>query len=1366
MNSNVPLDNAFFQLSPRRSRCELFVCADGKTEKLASGFLKPFVTHLKVAEEQSSHPVRVINLEVGRRKNPASWFNKGTIERFVRFVSTPEVLELLNTLDVELSQLEGARKIYSQGAGHQFSGEQETKSDAATDSTKKELVRAIDVRLSAVKQDLATACARASVAGFNLESMPDLVFFADHFGAFRLSEACKNFLSLSQRRPELISHEHSMPSPDIHPQWKNFKDSNISSSSGSDMSIDEPLVEPTGTARLPTTYCGDAQLHRFSNHKQERQVDGEPATPSIEQLVPDSQHFVNKVVESVENLAPSVVSSTKPDVQAGGVSRRLSVQDRINLFESKQKEHSGSPSVAGGNIVGSIVSRLAGGRGEHHRNPSDISVEKLVLRRWSGASDMSIDPNSNSSGSIDQKESGSTAGTPTSSVISQLQISSKISKNEGSALLEASNYPGPSSQNSSVSNSSTSSSAHGHGRSFPQGKLQAMDEIHKEGISSTFKVSPGSTKEHVQANTWMHMSGIFLNSRRSGISKEPGDFQTNSRSASEDSEIGQMVSQIHSTEPLPLEVPTVQNDQASPLAQIGAITSKLEDAGAKSECASDSQIHVKTYIGKMEDISANDDSVHPEAIGCDFYEQLEAAEQTNLAVPQLRSNSFSVNAQQVSTSEGLRFLGKTSEADYIKKLEGKRDDIIPIEGSNAPPFQIRKANDDMEIPFDKESQTSRPNTDNELNDVLHLKAEELEKLFAEHKLKIRVDQITSAQRRRNLKDHANNVEKRPAQSHPQQQPEDILLQQCSSNGVEVDFNLSGIVESVDLSDSKSAQSDIPRGKLYEKYMRKRDAKLSQECGSKKAQKEAKMKEMHDRLELSQAEMNARLIGFWDGQRMVDARLRAEKLRSFNLHSALIVKEQTSKSLTGDEDEVDQTLCEPSTGNQSKKISSYEFLPTTSITSLSLKHSVKSANSGSVKHKAQTENPVSQLVPAFSNLKNENIKPSVIVTKATIRGQPRNFTRSKSSIEDAEILKEDRSRWSSSMRKSLATPAELKDLSPLNSEKTLRRIQVGVESKQYLKRGNGVNHGSVNVSGKSRILVPPEELNNNEKSEEIVSQKENSPEFVGDENIGRTFIDADNQVMDLHIDSDGEKSRHSQESCESESEIGDLMRPLSQRDDPTTIFSAFNSSRSADDSLEESSGSLNSHVYHSHAYTREASDIYSVDSPTDSPSWNSHSLSQIMDSEAARMRKKWGSAQVPVITAGASQQSRRDVTKGFKRLLKFGRKSRGADYLVNDWVSASTASEGDDDPEDGRDLGHRPSDDYRKSRMGYNITSYDGFNDIGIFQEQAQSLGNSIPNAQSDFRLRDDHLSGSSLKAHRSFFSLSSFRSKAGDSKPR
>lgn len=34
--------------------------------------------------------------------------------RFVRFVSTPEVLELVSALDEEMSQLEAARKIYGE----------------------------------------------------------------------------------------------------------------------------------------------------------------------------------------------------------------------------------------------------------------------------------------------------------------------------------------------------------------------------------------------------------------------------------------------------------------------------------------------------------------------------------------------------------------------------------------------------------------------------------------------------------------------------------------------------------------------------------------------------------------------------------------------------------------------------------------------------------------------------------------------------------------------------------------------------------------------------------------------------------------------------------------------------------------------------------------------------------------------------------------------------------------------------------------------------------------------------------------------------------------------------------------------------
>lgn len=52
--------------------------------------------------------------------------------------------------------------------------------------SRKELLRAIDLRLAAVRQDLATACNRASAAGFNPITVSELSQFADRFGANRL----------------------------------------------------------------------------------------------------------------------------------------------------------------------------------------------------------------------------------------------------------------------------------------------------------------------------------------------------------------------------------------------------------------------------------------------------------------------------------------------------------------------------------------------------------------------------------------------------------------------------------------------------------------------------------------------------------------------------------------------------------------------------------------------------------------------------------------------------------------------------------------------------------------------------------------------------------------------------------------------------------------------------------------------------------------------------------------------------------------------------------------------------------------------------------------------------------------------------
>lgn len=62
-------------------RCELFISRNGDLEKLASGLVKPFVSHLKVAEEQVALSLQSFKLEVERRRNAETWFTKGTLER-------------------------------------------------------------------------------------------------------------------------------------------------------------------------------------------------------------------------------------------------------------------------------------------------------------------------------------------------------------------------------------------------------------------------------------------------------------------------------------------------------------------------------------------------------------------------------------------------------------------------------------------------------------------------------------------------------------------------------------------------------------------------------------------------------------------------------------------------------------------------------------------------------------------------------------------------------------------------------------------------------------------------------------------------------------------------------------------------------------------------------------------------------------------------------------------------------------------------------------------------------------------------------------------------------------------------------------
>ncbi|KAL3724687.1 hypothetical protein ACJRO7_029798 [Eucalyptus globulus] len=236
MKPSTRLDSAVFQLTPTRTRCDLVIVANGKTLKIASGLLSPFLAHLKAAQEQMARGGYSINLEP-EPGGDATWFTKGTVERFVRFVSTPEILERVYTLESEILQIEEAIVIQSNNDGVLHSVEdhegkpaesveggnpllegnedkaiviytpsaQPSKASGSTSqegNSKVQLLKVLETRKSVLQKEQGMAFARAVAAGFEIDNLESLKSFAECFGASRLMDACIKFIELWKRKHE------------------------------------------------------------------------------------------------------------------------------------------------------------------------------------------------------------------------------------------------------------------------------------------------------------------------------------------------------------------------------------------------------------------------------------------------------------------------------------------------------------------------------------------------------------------------------------------------------------------------------------------------------------------------------------------------------------------------------------------------------------------------------------------------------------------------------------------------------------------------------------------------------------------------------------------------------------------------------------------------------------------------------------------------------------------------------------------------------------------------------------------------------------------------------------------------------------
>ncbi|GLU14198.1 hypothetical protein SLE2022_307820 [Rubroshorea leprosula] len=1389
MKSDAPLDYAAFQLSPKRSRCELFVSSNGNTEKLASGLVKPFVSHLRVAEEQVALAVQSIKLEVEKHKNAETWFTKGTLERFVRFVSTPEVMELVNTLDVEMSQLEGARKIYSQGMGDQYSGvigAGGTGLTATADATKMELLRAIDVRLTAVRQDLTAACARASAAGFNPDTVSELQQFADQFGAHRLNEACTTFISLCQRRPDLIS------------SWKpGMDDQVVRASWGSDMSIDDPIEDLSGYRDNSRSYQSlqnkyQEQQPPNTMHAQNHINQSNPATSQQSKTSIATQQPVQNKKKDEEKTEESV---TEPQpIQTSQPTRRLSVQDRINLFENKQKENSNS----GGKPA--IVGKSA----ELRRLSSDVSsapvaVERAVLRRWSGASDMSIDLGN------DKKDNNTDSPlcTPTSSSLSQAKSNSfpgsseEKEENDQNSLSDKVSLVkvDPNNGSSKAGNSGLKDQG---GQALVGSLLGKDEDLGLKGQVSC-KDNLGSQTNQFRSFVGRKVQQVGSNQvvggERSGVFNDQGTFKVQSGNDTSQAQIGGFAGRLGDTTPQ------------------GEFRNRVETIET-----AESEGHPVTQAYFRRGSQGHNSSLSGQSFGLKSREAKQTGTEAD-QLAQLQWKSFRGGVEEAGKKELASLEKQPSKvedagvqrmkvqkqvsvgSEQIKKSQGRREDGSSVFANSKLILPGKNGTDNEEsfsttVSVEKVQRVRQSRGNQELHDELKMKANELEKLFAEHKLRVPSDQFGSTRRG---KPAEVQIDQEASQPYRKQQALDTSSAQLSDkNATETMENLvkfstppTKIVDNQEYSDtlrqnfSQIRFSDDSKGRFYEKYMQKRDTKLREEWGSKRAEKEAKLKAMQDALERSRAEMKAKFSGSSNRKDSVSSvHQRAEKLKSFNFQSQM--EQHPISSFQSEEDEDLSEFQDQKYHGQTKKLlpnkntsSSTPRTTTASVPRSSGKVSITSSG----RRRPQSDNPLAQSVPNFSDLRKENTKPSSTTTKMTSRSQVRNYTRSKSSNEETTIGKEGKPRRSHSLRKSSAGPVEFMDsdgvvLAPLKFDKGQTeesfsdKFLKNVDTKPFLRKGNGIGPSAEGGITQLKASMSPETQKNGEELDELAFDAEDSTDIAKDDE------EEDHETMAVEdcTDMDNRRSRQSQESDKldnSESENGDSLRSLSQVDPasvaelPAAVSSTFQTAVSLQDSPGESPISWNSRMHHPFSYPHENSDVdASLDSPIGSPaSWNSHSHQT--EADTARMRKKWGNAQKPFLVANATHnQSRKDVTKGFKRLLKFGRKSRGTDSLV-DWISATT-SEGDDDMEDGRDSTNRSSEELRKSRMGFlqGHPSDDGFNESEMFNEQAQALHSSIPAPPANFKLREDHLSGSSMKAPRSFFSLSTFRSKGSDSKLR
>lgn len=411
IDPDASLDYATIQIFPTKNKYEIFVCGDDEVEKLAVGLLEQLLPHLpEVRKLYAKGTNAIFKLQVTGELSNVPWFTKSTLNRFLKIAGSLDLVNTSKTIEGEISQLEEARKFHlslsAQGhQDHSKSGETggydsiETESTvkaeakiALSDTSRNELLRAMDLRLTALKTELATALNHAFGAACSCKEITYLVEFCDYFGATDLKNSLCKVLELSQKGEADVLLNDDKHSSTIDNASKMDEDAPISRPVYSLPPV-KYGVSPAKAAQVERQGSTDSEESSDSSDENKQSVErsralsrsaaprrsaspmrrvqiGRAGSHRAAALTIKSLNFYPTRERTSSHRDVAEISSEEEGSEQSGKKpetniRRMSVQDAINLFERKQKDQS----------VDALKKSLS----------SNISLctNKSVLRRWS-----------------------------------------------------------------------------------------------------------------------------------------------------------------------------------------------------------------------------------------------------------------------------------------------------------------------------------------------------------------------------------------------------------------------------------------------------------------------------------------------------------------------------------------------------------------------------------------------------------------------------------------------------------------------------------------------------------------------------------------------------------------------------------------------------------------------------------------------------------------------------------------------------------------------------------------------------------------------------------------------------------------------